>query len=364
MEEKQERYRYTDLYDYAVELLGRVAVSREEAAIVAGALIQADLEGVASHGISRLPVYLKRMAEKRINPQPDVRIAQKGPAVLLVDGDNGPGPVVATRAIEAGIEKARQSGIVAVGVRQSNHFGMASLYCRQACEANMAALVMTNSPPGIAPWGGRKAFFGTNPIAFGFPDGTDTPVIIDLSASIVARGKVILAAKKGESIPEGWAIDREGKPTTNAREALEGSVLPMGGAKGYALALAVEVLSGILTGAAYGPHVRSIYAEDNGLANVGHFFILIDVTAFMPLPQFQQGIRQMIGEIKQVPRAAGWEEIRIPGERRVREAHRRRETGIRLPPAVVQELKEVGNRWNVPLPPSGWRDGEEEGGSS
>lgn len=344
-------YSECNLKSFCEDLLISVGMNQENAFVVADSLVKANLEGVDSHGISRLTIYVKRFNDHRINVNPDIKLTEQTPSVLLVDGDNGLGHVVSYQAILKGREMAKQSGITAIAIKNSNHFGTASYFCQLACEQNLACIGFTNSPPGIAPWGGKNAFFGTNPIAFGFPTGNDRPVIIDLSTSIVARGKIILAAKQGNSIPNGWAIDVDGLPTNDAEAALKGSVLPLGGAKGSALALAVEILTGILTGAAFGPYVKNIYKEaETENANVGHFFLLLDIEKFMHLSTFFVSLEHLLTEMKEVPKAPGTNEIRYPGERRKRDREQRQLTGIELSSSVEEELIRLGEEYNVPFP--------------
>lgn len=342
-------YDSEELKSFCQKVLEQLGVENDNAYKGADALIRANLEGVDSHGISRLAIYANRMKEGRINSDPQISIEQKGESILLVDGDNGLGQIVSVSAVKEGITLAKKAGSAVVAVRNSNHFGTASYYCQMACEEGLVAMAFTNSPSGIPPWGGKKAFFGTNPIAFGFPNGTNAPVIIDMSTSVVARGKIILAAKQDQSIPKGWAIDEHGEDTEDAKEALKGAVLPVGGAKGYALALAVEILTGILSGAAFGPHVNNIYDETNEKANVGHFFVLLDVEKFMPLDMFHTVMNQFIEELKEVPTKDGVEEILYPGERREREYQSRLKEGIYLSKEVESELIHLGEELNVPF---------------
>lgn len=332
------------------DLLIRQNVSAEGAAIVADSLIQAELEGVGSHGIIRLPVYSKRIREGRINPRPTITIHKKGTSVLLADGDNGLGQIVSARGIREGIAAAGETGIAAVAVRNSNHFGCASYYGQLACNAGLASVVMTNSPSGIPPWGGKKAFFGTNPIAFGFPVKNGPDVLIDMSASVVARGKIIEAAKEGRAIPAGWAIDQNGFDTEDPDQALAGALLPAGGVKGYCLALAVEILTGILSGATYGPHVQSIYNDKAQAANVGHFFILIDIAKFMDRDRFSALLQDMLTEMKHVPKKHGVETISYPGERRAAAYQKNAAAGIPLSTELEEEIAELADHFHLPRP--------------
>ncbi|AHV98724.1 Ldh family oxidoreductase [Paenibacillus sabinae] len=346
------RYDSGQLYEFVQSVLISLNVPEEDAIITADSLIRADLEGHGSHGISRLPVYSRRIREGRISASPDIAAERHG-AVLTVDGGNGLGQVVAIRALRAGIPVARELGIAAVFVRGSNHFGTAAYLCQEAAKENMASIVMTNSPPGIAPWGGRAAFLGTNPVGFGFPSGSGDrpPIVADLSSSIVARGKIMQAQKQEQPIPEGWAIDSEGRPTTDAGEALKGAVLPLGGAKGYALALAVEMLCGILTGASFGPHIGNLYKEGDKNADVGHVILLFSPARWLDMETYFDSVSRFADEIKQVPLSPGAEEILLPGERRFRSAGRNRLSGISLPDNVVSELEDLAAVAGVPFPP-------------
>ncbi|HZG69918.1 MAG TPA: Ldh family oxidoreductase [Chondromyces sp.] len=344
-------YAESDLKEFCQNVLVKIGMTKENSIIVADSLVKANLEGMDSHGINRLPVYVKRFMDQRINIIPKIKLEQKSDSVLVVNGDNGLGHVVSYHSIRKGMEMAKQAGMAAIAIKNSNHFGAASYFCQLACEENLVCIGFTNSPPGIAPWGGKRAFFGTNPIAFGFPTGNDTPVIIDLSTSIVARGKIILAAKQGQSIPDDWAMDKEGHPTNNPNAALEGSVYPFGGAKGSALALAVELLAGVLSGAAFGPHVKNIYnEEETGRANVGHFFILMDIRKFMDINIFYHSIGNLLSEMKTVPKVPGGNEIRYPGERRKREERERMKEGIHLSDYVERELMQLAEQVNVKFP--------------
>lgn len=336
---------YEKLYQFCKALLIASKVPEDEADIVAFVLMDASLDGIDTHGVSRLPIYLSRLQTKRINSRPSIKVNNYG-ALLSIDGDNGLGQLVAYRSMEKAVEAAKEFGVSFVTVKGSNHFGAASTYCKMAAKAQMIGQVYTNTPPGIPPWGGIKPYFGTNPIAYGFPH-EDNPVIIDMSTSVVARGNIIRAAKEGNPIPEGWAINREGENTTNAKEALQGAVLPVGGAKGYALALAVEVMSGIMSGSAYGNHVGWIYDEATEPVNIGHSFIVIDVSRLMPFEDYNQRMRDMIREIKGIPLIHEEHEIRIPGERR-RQIHQERlKKGIPLTEELFEELNKLAEELYV-----------------
>jgi LDH2 family malate/lactate/ureidoglycolate dehydrogenase len=343
------RYRAEELQHFCASVFTHLGFSGQDAEVAAKSLLRAELEGAGSHGISRLAIYAKRIKEGRIEAQPNISTEPFG-SVLKVDGGNGLGQVVSYRALEKAIPLAKESGIVGIFVRNSNHFGTAAFFCQMACQSGMALIAMTNSPSGIPPWGGKKAYFGTNPIAFGFPTKQEPPVIIDMSSSVVARGKIILANKLGKEIPLGWAIDEEGIETTDPAAALRGAVLPLGGAKGYALAMAVEILSGVLSEAAFGPHVNNLYKDQDPPANVGHSFILLDIAKWMPLEDYYSRIEQFLQEVKEVPHAKDVQEILYPGERRYRTYLENNKQGIMLSQEIQDELVQLGGECGLAFP--------------
>lgn len=335
------------LLQFCSNLLQGVGVPKADADIVADVLVDTSLEGLDTHGISRLPIYTTRIQNGRINPKANIKVDKTAAAVAVIDGDNGLGQLVGVKSMEVAINLAKEAGVGAVSVKRSNHYGASSYFCKQAAKAGMIGLAFTNTPSGIPAWGAREAYFGTNPIAFGFPT-EDKPVVVDMSSSIVARGNIILAAKQGKPIPEGWAIDGEGRPTTDAKAALAGAVLPMAGPKGYAMALAVEIMSGIISGSAFGKQVGWIYDESTEPVDIGHSFIALDVSKFMPLHEFTGRMGQMITEIKESPKAEGTIEIFIPGERRVLKAKARSQEGVPVPDQLLNELNQLAQSAGVP----------------
>ena len=342
-----QRYSQQTLEDFSKTLLVAVGLPEAEALIVSSILVDTSLDGIDTHGISRLPIYLSRILNGRINPKPVIQKILNN-AVASVDGDNGLGQIVAYHSMALAVDLAKQYGLGFVTVKNSNHFGAASSYCKMAAHQHMIGQAYTNSPSGIPPWGGKSPYFGTNPISYGFPNG-DHPVVIDMSSSTVARGHIILAAKEGRSIPEGWALDMDGNPTTDAQAALQGAVLPVGGAKGYALALAVEVMSGIISGSAYGTHVGWMYDDFLEPINIGHSFFAMDISRLMPFEDYSQRMTDMIGEIKNVPRAEGVDTIRIPGERRQSIAEERKKNGIPINEGLLKELNELATKFGLQL---------------
>jgi LDH2 family malate/lactate/ureidoglycolate dehydrogenase len=325
-----------ELASLAIELLVKNNVPESAARTCAAVLVDAELEGLSSHGIMRLPIYLAAIKRGQLDPFGQVLITQTGAATAAADGGNTLGQVVSVAAMDAAIELARDAGIGMVTARNSNHNGAASYYVQMATEQGLIGISATNSPPGIAPWGGKEPYLGTNPIAFGFPTKGD-PVIIDLSLSVVARGKVIQAAKAGKPIPAGWALDKDGNPT-DAQAALGGAMLPLGGAKGFALALAVEILAAVVGGAAFGSHVVSILEENTEPANVGHWFMVIDPARFGVPEVFLDNLETLLSELKTIPLAQGHAEIRIPGAQRAATRRRLLSDGIQIPDELYNSL--------------------------
>ncbi|HVZ45428.1 MAG TPA: Ldh family oxidoreductase [Ramlibacter sp.] len=314
-------------------------VSPRHAQRIGDCLVAADLCGVHTHGVARLPVYAKRLRAAVVNATPDVRILPGVGGCAVVDGDNAPGPVAAGVAADEALRLARTQGVAWVGVRHSNHFGFASFYCERIARAGMIGLSSSSGEPSVAPWGGKRAFFANNPFALAAPTSSH-PLVVDMATSVTARGRILLAQQTGRPIPEGWAVDAEGRPTTDPAAALSGSVLPMAGAKGYALIVALEVLCGVLTGGAFAPHVRS-QTDTAAPAQVGHFICAIDPAAFMPLAEFIARIDRMLEELRAAPSAAG-SDILAPGDRRQRVRESNLALGVPLHSKVIEELRTLG----------------------
>jgi LDH2 family malate/lactate/ureidoglycolate dehydrogenase len=314
-------------------------VSRDHAAILADALVNADLHGMSTHGISRLNIYMRRIQKSLINPRAELVIDRRHGSILSADANNGLGQVQAIKTLDLLMPLAKANGIAAATIRNSQHFGALSYYCNRAAEQDMILLAMTNCEPAMSPEGACQAFFGTNPIAASFPTGKGFPVKIDFATSIIARGNIIAAQKRGERIPEGWALSPDGEPTTDAAAALAGTVLTMAGHKGYALALMVEILAGVLSGAAIGPAIGSMYKNMDRKQDVGHFFCLLNIAAFMDVAEFKRRLDEAINQIKACRKRPGVDEILVPGERSHRNAERNHRHGILVEEATRKELQ-------------------------
>ena len=265
------------LTELSVEALCALGLSRADATDAATILVLADLFGLRTHGTSRIESYGSRLRIGGINPRPSITSEQAGPALYRLDGDNGVGPLVGFRALELAMKAAREQGIACVFVRGSNHFGPVSPYSYLAATQGFASIIGSNATTTIAPWGGTDARLGNSPVGFGVPNPGGRPFILDMAISVAARAKIRNALKRGEAIPGDWATDAQGKPTTDPKAALDGFLLPIGGHKGYGLALVVDLLAGLLSGAAYLTHVKSWENEPEQPQNLGHFYILIDV---------------------------------------------------------------------------------------
>jgi LDH2 family malate/lactate/ureidoglycolate dehydrogenase len=310
-----------------------------DAAILADALVEADVQGISTHGVSRLNIYVRRIQKGLINPTAELVVDRRRGATLAVDAGNGLGQVQAVKTLEMLTPMAKENGVAVATIRRSQHFGALSYYCNRAAGRDQILLATTNCEPAMSPEGACEAFFGTNPIAASFPTGKGYVIKIDLATSVVARGNIIAAQKRGQPIPAGWALTVAGEPTTDAAAALAGTVLTMAGHKGYALALLVEVLSGVLSGAAIGPAVGSMYKNLDRSQDVGHFFCLLDIAAFMDPGAFKQRIDRAIDGIKACRKRPGVKEVLVPGERSHQKALLNRKQGIPIEEATRKELK-------------------------
>lgn len=343
----QPRYPLSVLYQFCVDVLQAVDVPSDSAAMVADSLTRADACGLYSHGSVRLlPVYTRRLQAGTTRACPNMQIVRQRKSVAVLDGDGGLGQVVGSRAMQLAVEMARATGTGTVAVRNSSHFGTSAYFLQQAVETDMIGVVMTNAPSNMPPWGGRSPYFGTNPLAIGLPCGEENPVILDMSTSVVARGKIVIAAQMGQSIPSGWAIDKDGNPTQDAEAALTGAVLPVGGYKGSGLALIIDALCGVLSGAAFGAHIVNLYDEGDQVQNLGHFFMAMDVDAFMEVDQFKARMDQFLREIRSQPRMAGVERIYTPGEIEAEATQHSEAAGVALP--NVAELDRLADRFHLP----------------
>jgi LDH2 family malate/lactate/ureidoglycolate dehydrogenase len=291
----------------------------------------------------RVPLYLKRIAHGFLNPRPELRWESTRPAVAILDADDTLGHVAAVRAMQRAVELAKEHGIGCVGVRNSSHFGPAAHHASMAVEAGCIGISMTNGPPVMAPAGGREARLCNNPLAVAIPGGEHPPVVLDIAMSVAAGGKIHLARQEHRTIPEGWALSADGKPTTDPEKAVAGPLLPMGGHKGYGLAFVIEVLAGVLTGSHFAMDVRPQWDTNHagleaGTSHLGHLCIAIDVAAMASPDSFTARLRALVEQMHSCPPVDGVERVLTPGELEQRTTAQRSREGIPLSPAVLDAL--------------------------
>ena len=322
---------------FATSAYVSLGVPEADSALLADTLVQADLWGHQSHGVMRTFWYGDRIRSGATKAVTAPEIVVDGGAIAVLDGHDGVGQVVAARAMGSAIERAKAHGIGAVAVRNSGHFGTAMYFTRMAALAGCIGFLSTNASPAMPPWGGREKRVGTNPWSIAAPAGRHPPMILDIANTAVARGKLYLARQRGEPIPEGWAIDGDGRPTTDAAAGIAGSILPMAGHKGYAIATMMDVLSGILGGSRFGADVTGPYKPE-GASGAGHLALALNIEAFRPRDAFDSDMEDLIDRLKATPRAAGTGEIVYPGELEAQAEQRNRTTGILLPQDTLAEL--------------------------
>ena len=338
------RVRPEALVAFTAAVLGAAGVPAPDAQVCAAALVQTDLWGKESHGVMRLPHYVQRIEAGAVNPRPDVRTVRGGGAFEVVDGDDGLGHVVGHAAMQRAMTLAATHGAGVVGVVRSNHFGAASLYVRLAVDQGMVGIAMSNSTPKMIAPGGGKAITGSNPIAVGVPSGGDFPFVVDVSMSAVAGGKLLLAGKKGGSIPDDWALDKEGRPTSDPAAAFAGLWLPIGGAKGLGLSYAVDLLCGLITGGEFGLGVKSQYAHPTEPSGTGHMMIALRLDGVIAPDELAARMRRYMEDVKASPMTSGADEMLVPGEQAHRLERERRAGGIPLSPEVRRELLALAGR--------------------
>jgi (2R)-3-sulfolactate dehydrogenase (NADP+) len=326
-----EKYSVDKLTTLVARALKRAGASRSMANATAAALIAAEMEGLSGHGLSRAALYSEHLRQGRADGKARPKIVKKKGATCLIDAGGGLAFLAAALAAKEAVKRARRYGIAFAGVTNSHHFGAAAYHLAPIAQAGLIGLAFTNSPAAINAWGGRKAFFGTNPIAAIFPRRDADPVVVDLSLTEVVRGKIMLHAKEGKPIPLGWAVDRDGNPTTDARAALTGSLTAIGGVKGTMLALVVELLSVALTGAAFSFENDS-YFEPGNKPRIGHAILAIDPEALVGSQAYYARMETLIHAI------LADEGVRLPGTRRVRAAAQARAEGIEVSEALHREL--------------------------
>ena len=328
------------LRDFATAIYANVGMPEADAWLAADTLVQADLWGHQSHGVMRLSWYTARMKAGVCNPVAKPEFVSDFGAIALVDGHDGMGQVLTAFAMKEAIRRAKQHGIGAVGLRNSNHFGTAMYFTLMAPPEGCVAFLSTNASPAMAPWGGRKKAVGNNPWSWAAPAGKHAPMVLDIANTVVARGKVYLARQKGQKIPDGWAMNAKGEITTDPNEAIDGIILPMAQHKGYAISVIMDMLSGVMTGSGFGPGVAGPYQSERR-SGAGQFMIAVNIAAMQPLADFNRRMDEMIAGLKAVPLAPGHDEIVYPGELEARNSAANLKLGLKLPDDTIADLKKL-----------------------
>jgi LDH2 family malate/lactate/ureidoglycolate dehydrogenase len=347
------RVSFADLKAFCCQAYIRAGVPAAEAEIIADLLVRSDLRGVETHGVTRLPIYIQRLQKGYVRQECQLTsIKDKGPTAFL-EAHGSMGHIVAYRAMESAIARAEEYGIGWVSVKDSGHFGVAGLFPMMALKKDFIGYIVSNSAPMMFPSGGRERIIGNNPMAYAIPADKYPPVILDFSLGVVSSGKLILARKKGEKIPLGWAVDKEGLPTDDPYEGYEGggSLLPVGGHKGYGMVLIHEMLTAVLTGGKWTSSIKSLYQEDEtGIQGTCHSFAAIDPDCFIGRDEFKRAMDRYIKSIKESAKAKNCTEILVPGEPELRTETERLEHGIPLAPATMDELTVLGEALGISPP--------------
>lgn len=317
-----------------------------EASIVADTLIDADLQGVSSHGIQRMKGYLERLDNGLIKNKTKITVVSETPTSTVLDANNGWGQVASLEATKMTINKTKEKGTAFIGVRNSNHFGTCAYYTRMIAEEQLIGIAMTNASPFMVPYGSKEPSLGANPISISIPVGPNQdPIVLDMSTSNVARGKIMVAKKNNEEIPDDWAITKEGNTTTDPHEAWEGFLLPLG-PKGSGLAIMIDILSGILTGSLFGKQIPKQYGDPYP-QQVGHLFGAIDIKNFIDLDEFYENVQEKINETITSKPSAGFTQVQMPGDSKIANRKTRIEEGIPISKTLYDEIKETGQKYGV-----------------
>ena len=320
-----------------IEIFKNFGLSENHASISTDALINAELVGAYGHGLSRLKMYCDRIKKRLINPRPKIKIKTVSQSISLVDANDSIGFVAADIAIKQAIKNAKKTGIGMVAVRNSGHYGLSGYYAEQAIKKNLITMIYTNAPPAVAPHGSLKSLFGTNPICFGTPTGSKVPFILDTSISMINRGKIRFADKNNQKIPVGVALDKFGKPTTNAKKALQGVQLPIANFKGSGLAWMVDILSGVLTGGNHAGRVKDPFDDFTGPQNIGHLFITFKTNLFVN--NYNKRIKDNINKIKRLPKIKGVKEIVYPGQNKYKRFIMNSKKEIKISKIIKKDLE-------------------------
>lgn len=330
-----------DLRDLAIRALTSASASPADAEAIADVLVAADLYGIHTHGVQRIPQYIDRVRVGGVNIRPEVRVDRVAPAVSMVDGDNGIGPLVGSRSLDAALAGARETGIGASFVRNSNHFGPVMPYLHRAAREGFAAIIASNATTTIAPWGGKETKIGNNPLGWGMPCPSGDPILFDVALSVVARAKIRAAATTGARIPDTWATDTNGRPTTDPTAALNGFLQPIAGHKGYGLSVMVDLFAGVLSGASYLDRISSWSLNPEHPQDLGHFFIVVDTTVLGSPDDLADRIEDFRARLLSTPAANPDEPVRLPGQRELHSYQRGLTAGLDIDVADIEALEKL-----------------------
>jgi len=323
-----------------INIFKKFGLNNNHALISANALINAELVGAYGHGLSRLKMYCDRIKKKVINPKPKIKIKKISQSISHVDANNSIGFVAADIAVKTAISNAKKTGLGLVAVKNSGHYGLSGYYAEQAVKKNLIVMVFTSAPPAVAPHGALKSLFGTNPICFGTPTGSKIPFILDTSISMINRGKIRVAAREGGKIPEGVALDKYGKPTTDPKKALEGVQLPIAGFRGSGLAWMVDILSGVFTGGNHAGRVKDPFTDFSAPQNIGHLFFVMKPSLFVG-NNFNNRIKNNIRTVKKLPKIKGVKEILYPGQNKFNRYKNNLKKDIKLSKNIINDLNNL-----------------------
>jgi len=333
---------------FIIRALAAAGLSQQDAEIVAGLMVEADLRGSDTHGVIRLPLYVRRIRAGGVNAKPNIRVVSDRPSAVLIDGDNAMGHLVMRRAAHLAIDKAKATGVGWVGARMSNHAGPAALYVTMPLHHDMIGLYFAvGSNNHLPAWGSSESLLGTNPMAVAVPAHEEPAIVLDMAPTVAAYGKVRLKAQRGEPMPVGWMIDKQGKPLTDPKRADEGHLLPIGDYKGYGLSLIIGILAGALNRAALGREVVDFVKETGKATNTGQAIAAIAIESFMPAADFKRNVDQVIRDIRNSQKLPGVERIYLPGEQSHAKLQERRAHGVPMPKALRDTLDTMARDLNV-----------------
>jgi LDH2 family malate/lactate/ureidoglycolate dehydrogenase len=340
------------LQAFAEAILIKAGVPARDARTGAAVLLQSDAAGIASHGLSRLPLYMERIELGLVNLKPQIRILKESPISMLVDCDNGMGIINVPKIQQMAMDKVRKSGIFAVSMRHSTHYGAGSYYALRALEQDLFSLLVTSTTPCVAPTGGMgPPLIGTNPVTITVPAGKEKPIVLDMATTTVPMGKLQAAAREGHKIPFGWALNEDGLPTDDPAQGLLGTLLPIGDYKGYGLAVIIDILCAVLSRSSFGSDIgRLINDPAPKPEDIGHFLLLLDVSVFRPLDEFKAEVDRYIRTMKNAPKAPGIKEIFLAGEIEFNKMEEYRRDGVPVTEALGEQLLGLARKLNLASP--------------